>query len=157
MIHFGFMHVSFFRLYSGSNYMCYHLATMLGLHNYFYNLKNENKTNYIPSFLILDQPSQVYYPDKTDEIDEIEQKEKDNELSKNESEDIQNTKKIFEVCSKFMKNTNNDVQVIILEHAGKNNWNDLPNINLVETWRGSDKDGYSADFNALIQKDWLTD
>nr|WP_315160858.1 DUF3732 domain-containing protein [uncultured Flavobacterium sp.] len=142
---------------SGSNYMCYHLATMLGLHNYFYNLKNENKTNYIPSFLILDQPSQVYYPDKTDEIDEIEQKEKDNELSKNESEDIQNTKKIFEVCSKFMKNTNNDVQVIILEHAGKNNWNDLPNINLVETWRGSDKDGYSADFNALIQKDWLTD
>ena len=141
---------------SGSNYMCYHLATMLGLHNYFYNLKNEQKTNYIPSFLILDQPSQVYYPDKTDEIDEIEEKEKNNQLTKNESEDIQNTKKIFAVCSKFIENTNKGVQIIILEHAGKSNWKDLENINLVETWRGSDKNGiYSEDFNALIQKDWL--
>ncbi|SMO71754.1 Protein of unknown function [Chryseobacterium rhizoplanae] len=48
---------------SGSNYMCYHLATMLGLHEYFYKLKEEGKINYVPSFIVFDQPSQVYYPD----------------------------------------------------------------------------------------------
>lgn len=141
---------------SGSNYMCYHLATMLGLHSYFNKLKIENKTNYIPSFLVLDQPSQVYYPDKTEEINKIEEKEKNNNLSEEESEDIQNTKKIFEVCSEFMENTNKEVQIIILEHAGESNWSNLENVHLVEKWRGTDKDGYySDDFNALIQKDWL--
>jgi hypothetical protein len=141
---------------SGSNYMCYHLATMLGLHDYFSKLKIENKTNYIPSFLVLDQPSQVYYPDKIEKIKSLEERNENNSLSDEESEDILNTKKIFEVCSKFMDNTSNDVQIIILEHAGESNWANLENIHLVEKWRGSNKNEiYSDDFNALIQKDWL--
>ena len=141
---------------SGSNYMCYHLATMLGLHKYFNELSSENKINYVPSFLVLDQPSQVYYPDKIEEIEKLEEKELNNELNSEESEDIENTKKIFEVCSDFMNDTDNNVQIIILEHAGESNWKGLDNIHLVEKWRGSDKDNvYSKDFNALIQKEWL--
>ena len=48
------------RLGSGANYMGYHLATMFGLHEFFWQLKQSNKINYVPSFLVLDQPSQVY-------------------------------------------------------------------------------------------------
>jgi hypothetical protein len=33
---------------SGANHMCYHLATMLGLHEYFLKLPEEDKINYIP-------------------------------------------------------------------------------------------------------------
>lgn len=132
---------------SGSNYMCYHLATMLGLHEYFYKLKERGKTNYIPSFLILDQPSQVYYPER------LRGKRK---LDKKESEDLQNTRTIFDVCSEFMTRTNNEVQIIILEHASDETWSGISNIHQVEEWRGEEKDGiYDDDYNALIPKDWL--
>jgi hypothetical protein len=132
---------------SGSNYMCYHLATMLGLHEYFNTLKDTNKKNYIPSLLVLDQPSQVYYPER---------KKKGKKLTTEESEDITNTKKIFEICSNFLDRTNKNVQIIILEHASNEMWKNVENINLVEEWRGSEKEGvYSKDYNALIQKDWL--
>lgn len=138
---------------SGSNYMCYHLATLLGLHEYFYKLKETNTTNYVPSFLVLDQPSQVYYPDILEE--KVIKKQK---LVSKESEDLENTKKIFEVCAKFMERTNNEIQIIILEHAPVSTWKgiDLKHINLVEEWRGKEEDGYySDDYNALIQKEWL--
>lgn len=140
---------------SGSNYMCYHLATMLGLHEYFYNLKETSKTNYVPSFLVLDQPSQVYYPDVLEE-----KVLKKQELKTKESEDLENTKKIFEVCAKFIERTNNKIQIIILEHAPTSTWKgiDLKYINLVEEWRGKEEDGhYSDDYNALLQKEWLID
>lgn len=140
---------------SGSNYMCYHLATMLGLHEYFYNLKENSKINYVPSFLVLDQPSQVYYPDILEE-----KFIKKQELKTKESEDLENTKKIFEVCAKFMERTNNEIQIIILEHAPTSTWKgiDLKYINVVEEWRGKEEDGYySDDYNALLQKEWLID
>lgn len=134
---------------SGSNYMCYHLATMLGIHEYLYNLKEVGKTNYVPSFIIFDQPSQVYYPERK-------QNKIIQDLSLLESEDLLNTRKIFEICSKFVERTNNEVQVIILEHADKESWSGVENIHLVENWRGKEEDGvFSEDYNALIRKDWL--
>lgn len=124
---------------SGSNYMCYHLATMLGLHEYFYKLGEDKKNNLIPSFLVFDQPSQVYYPENFEIVNE-------------ESDDYVNTRKIFEVCSEFMKRTNNAVQVIILEHAPKKIWEGIENIYLSENWRGSE---YKKGYNALIPLEWL--
>lgn len=136
---------------SGSNYMCYHLATMLGLHEFFYNLRLQNRVNYVPSFLILDQPSQVYYPEKIEE-----KVGKNLKLNIEESEDVKNTRQIFQVCSEFMNRTNNEIQIIILEHAPKDTWKKIENIKLVEEWRGKDDDGiYSEDYNALIPKEWL--
>ncbi|RYM34761.1 DUF3732 domain-containing protein [Brumimicrobium glaciale] len=133
---------------SGSNYMCYHLATMLGIHEFFYNLKESGKKNYVPTILVLDQPSQVYFPDR------IADKKK---LSTEESEDKTNTKKIFEVCKIFMERTNHEVQVIILEHANMDMWQGLEkDIHLVENWRGKEEAGnFTDDYNALIQKDWI--
>ncbi|SHM36193.1 DUF3732 domain-containing protein [Myroides odoratimimus] len=136
---------------SGSNYMCYHLATILGLHEFFYKLKDNSKINYVPSFLVLDQPSQVYYPEQLEE-----KVGKNTKLSKEESEDLKNTRKIFEVCSEFMERTNNEIQIIILEHAPEKTWEGINNINLVEEWRGKEDDGiYSKDYKALIPQEWL--
>lgn len=140
---------------SGSNYMCYHLATLLGLHEYFYKLSEQGKTNYVPSFIVFDQPSQVYYPDFESAEKLQKKKDSNDELIDKESEDIENTRKIFEVCSTFMERTNNQVQIIILEHAPKETWANIDNIEYQE-WRGTDKDGvYSDDFKALLPKEWF--
>ena len=132
------------RLGSGANYMGYHLATMFGLHEFFWQLKQSNKINYVPSFLVLDQPSQVYYPESLNS--------RTDSLNKN-SKDVEDTKKIFEACVEFLKNTNNEVQLILLEHVPKEMWSDIDSnyINLVEEWRGTE--GTDA-FLALIPQNW---
>jgi DNA repair ATPase RecN len=132
------------RIGSGANHMCYHISTLLGLHEYFRNLPEKGKTDFIPSFLVFDQPSQVYFPEKFPNR---------SELSSKESNDLVNTKKIFETCSKFMERTNFQTQIIILEHAPKSTWKDVEHINLVEEWRGEINDE-NSNYSALIPKDW---
>jgi len=43
---------------SGANWMGYHLSTMFALHEHFLSLPH----NFVPSFILIDQPSQVYFP-----------------------------------------------------------------------------------------------
>jgi hypothetical protein len=45
---------------SGQNYLGYHIATMLSLHEWFAEINSP-----VPRFLILDQPSQAGFPDET--------------------------------------------------------------------------------------------
>ncbi|MFF2188130.1 DUF3732 domain-containing protein [Streptomyces sp. NPDC058155] len=45
---------------SGHNYLGYHIATMLSLHEWFNEIGSP-----VPRFLILDQPSQAGFPDET--------------------------------------------------------------------------------------------
>ncbi|SDI11208.1 Protein of unknown function [Chryseobacterium taeanense] len=118
------------RIGSGANYMGYHLATLFGLHEYLNQLKGVGKVNYVPTFLVLDQPSQVYYPKEFTE----------------ESKDIEDTKKIFETTYEFMKRTNNKIQVIILEHVPTSMWENIStdSFHLVERW----------DQDALIPGNW---
>jgi len=133
------------KLGSGANHMCYHLATMLGLHEYFLELSTASKQNFIPSFLILDQPSQVYFPEKFFEAS-------NERVDMEQSEDIKNTMSIFQACSTFMERTNSNTQIIILEHAPEQTWKDIKHIHLVEEWRGQIDD---TNYNALIQRDWF--
>lgn len=135
------------RIGSGANHMCYHIATLLGLHEYFLKLPESGKKNYIPSFLVLDQPSQVYFPEDFNEISE------GDKTTKKFSEDIENTAQIFKACSEFMSRTQNQAQIIILEHAPTSTWKNLDNVHLVAEWRGNIN---SDNFDALIPKDWFT-
>jgi hypothetical protein len=134
------------KLGSGANHMCYHLATLLGLHEYFLKLPETSKINYIPSFLVLDQPSQVYFPEDFS----YSKRDIEGKSPERVSEDIENTTKIFNACSKFMERTNFQTQIIILEHAPVSTWDKIEHIHLVEEWRGE-----LNDYKALIPKDWL--
>lgn len=118
---------------SGHNYMAYHLSIMLALHEYFLSLKSNNK---VPSFLFFDQPSQVYFPELKDE----------NQL---QDDDLQRVRKIFEAFSTFNQRTKSKTQIIVLEHAGENAWENETNVVLVKRWRQDEDD------NALIPKDWF--
>jgi len=54
---------------SGENLLGYHLITLCALHEYF--VKNKRP---VPGFLIIDQPSQVYFPKNTKGVEDFKKK-----------------------------------------------------------------------------------
>lgn len=121
---------------SGANWMGYHIATLLSLHEYFLTVNNSP----VPTFIIFDQPSQVYYPEKWPD----EEKKQEIEVP----EDIAGVRRVFKVMDQAISNTSGALQIIVTEHAGPNTWRDAKSINFVGNWR-SDKDEF------LIPQSWL--
>jgi predicted nuclease of restriction endonuclease-like (RecB) superfamily len=119
---------------SGHNFMSYHISTILAIHEYLLTLDDKNR---VPSFIIFDQPSQVYFPELKKE-----------ELAKDEA--VLKVKRIFKVLSEFKNRTASKVQTIIIEHAGENSWNEYSDdVKLIRNWHGDSED------NALIPKQWI--
>lgn len=126
---------------SGQNWVGYHIATLLALHEYISKIYN----NPVPSFLLIDQPSQVYFPESSWESIDV---TPDSEKNKNLPADIMGVQRIFTVISTFMETVHNNFQVIITEHAGKITWENAKNVHLVGNWR-DDFDEF------LIPNNWL--
>lgn len=137
---------------SGANHMCFHLATLLGLHEYFLKLPETGKVNYVPSLLVLDQPSQVYFPEDFGDINKKIEESKKRKIS----EDIENTKLIFHACNQFINRNNFQTQIIILEHAPSSTWVDIENVHVAGEWRGVFED-LNSDYDALIPRAWFLD
>lgn len=97
---------------SGSNWLAIHLSTFIG----FLYLHSITPTSKMPSILVLDQPSQVYFPKVYKQLDE----EVENEQEKVDDNILQ-VKNIFKVISDEIVNIDNECgykpQVIVLEHA----------------------------------------
>lgn len=122
---------------SASNWLAYHVATVLSLQQYF---QTKGKVS-VPNFIIFDQPSQVYFPQSVRN-----KVENDNKFITND-EDKLAVKKIFEMMAKYIKQINNSVQIIITEHADEDIWGDIEGVHLVERWRGPK--------NKLVPIEWL--
>lgn len=124
---------------SGTNWMGYHLSTMFALHEHFLSLPH----NFVPSFILIDQPSQVYFPrDILHAPEEIKTYE---ELSTT-IEDFNQTRKIFESAPDFITRTKGEFQISTVEHAPELTREGIPNIHLSGEWR-KDK--------ALVLIEWL--
>lgn len=122
---------------SGSNWLSYHLAMLLALHQFYLSQPNSP----VPSFLVLDQPSQVYFPKNlVRRPDEEEQ-----ELTLRD-EDIDAVHKAFEVLSKVVIQAKGELQVIVLDHASRDLWGDIPGIVGLKEWRDGIK---------LVPMKWL--
>ncbi len=119
----------------GRNILGCHLITLFALHKYFINQKRP-----VPSFLILDQPTQGFFvnPDVYKKMIEGDP----SKISLDDREDIQKTFEfLFTVCDELAPN----MQVIVLEHANL----DLPKFQkaLVEkSWNSE---------NTLIPVSWI--
>jgi Chromosome segregation ATPases len=122
---------------SGSNWLGYHIATILSLQEYF--LKLSKKNNHVPSFIVFDQPSQAYFPELT----------KNDENSQLNSDDLQRVKSIFTAFSNFVNRTKKGVQIIVLEHASHDIWGSIEHTHYVGGTRW-------VTGNALIPNDWMT-
>ena len=133
---------------SGENWMAYHLATLLALHGVF--LKR-GKQNPVPTFLIIDQPSQVYFPSDTfEEIVEGSAKAdapSQRPRSRRHLDDLESTRQIFRALVRAQRSFKGRLQIIVLDHADHHAWGDQTDVKQAANWRGSE------DF--LIPNAWL--
>lgn len=125
---------------SGQNWVGYHIAGLLALHEHFIRLGQSP----VPRFLLIDQPSQVYFPEAWPTMNE-----NSSGVTKGDSSsDIEGVRRIFSALSHFLEAVAEQFQVIVTEHAGAITWQGLPNVHLVGNWR-ENHDEY------LIPAAWL--
>ena len=121
--------LSFENVGSSSNHMFLHLAQFLALQE----LSLAQGSPFVPSFLLIDQPSRPYFGDNKKETKNL------------TSSDNYKIAKAFEMLDKFISNAQEvyetDFQIIVLEHAPPETWDGLKNFHLVETF---------IDGNALV-------
>ena len=121
---------------SASNWVSCHIAFTCALQEYFTSL--EPKVSYLPSFMVYDQPSQVYFP-KMMVSD-------DHQL---DDTDRVNVTKMFRTIVDSIKATDGKWQAIVLEHAERSIYQeflDSGDLNEIPEWRNGEK---------LIPEDWL--
>ena len=123
--------ISLTHMGSGANWVAYHLLIHFALHKHF--VKAERP---VPRFLILDQPSQIYFPPEKD----------NNQTGTIEvSSDETAVRQMYEFIFKATKELTPNFQVIITDHA-KLNFDDFTN-SITEEWRNGRK---------LIPDKWYT-
>lgn len=117
---------------SGSNWLAYHISTILGLQEFFSTFQSS-----VPNFVVFDQPSQVYFPHgSTDNSDVQDLEDLDREA----------VKSIFTTMTKCISDVNNNMQILVLEHADASIYGDMKGINEVCVWRNGEK---------LIPLEWI--
>lgn len=115
---------------SASNWLAYHISIILAFQQYFQTIGNVK----IPNFIVIDQPSQVYFPQISNREYII------------EDEDKEAVKKIFKAMADFLNYSRSNIQIIVTEHAEDEIWSGIENTKLVERWREGNK---------LVPLDWL--
>ncbi|MFJ9692671.1 DUF3732 domain-containing protein [Kitasatospora sp. NPDC101183] len=115
----------------GENWMGYHIATLLSLHEWFCE-----RDNPVPRFLILDQPSQVYFPeDATDDSVLV-------------GQDRASLLNFYQTIQRTIDALDGALQVIVMEHA---DLDDEPFRSAVrDRWRRSNG-------KALVPESWISE
>lgn len=91
----------------GENHLAYHLSALLALH--LFAVKNNCP---IPHFLLIDQPTQVYFPS------EQVYQEADGSIQKTEADaDLAAVRRLFDLLYKFTQEDAPGFQLIVTEHA----------------------------------------
>jgi hypothetical protein len=62
------------------------------------------------------------------------------------SDDIARVHQIFAALAEASLRTKNRLQIIVIDHADEMTWRGIPNVHVIERWRGG---------AALIPQDWL--
>lgn len=122
---------------SGSNWLSYHLAMLLALHQFYLSQPNSP----VPGFLVLDQPSQVYFPKHV-----LRNPDEEGQELRLRDEDIDAVHKAFEVLGKVVLQAKGKLQVIVLDHASRDLWGDIPGVVGLKEWRDGTK---------LVPMKWL--
>jgi len=123
---------------SASNWVSFHIALMCAIQEFFLSLKNSS----VPSFVIFDQPSQVYFP----KLKKATIEGGNLDIKFNEDEDVEAVKNIFKTISNSVKASKGMWQAIILDHADDIIYGEIEQINEVDIWRNGKK---------LIPVEWI--
>lgn len=119
---------------SSSNHMFLHLLHFLALHE----VALAQKSAFIPSFIIIDQPSRPYYADK---------KTSRGQISNSDSEKVRIA---FNLLNSFVRRANKDYgvpfQMIVFEHVPREDFEDLEFVHILPDF---------SEGEALIPRSWL--
>lgn len=113
---------------SSSDHLYMHLCLFAGIHHM---LLSQNSP-YVPSFLVIDQPSRPYF-------NTAEYSYKDSEAAISKKDDWSKVKGIFNLWDYFFEQVlsqKKHFQVIMLEHVSESAWNTCHHINLVDVFDG---------------------
>lgn len=115
---------------SGMNWVGYHLTAYLALQDFFIE-----HVRPVPSFIVLDQPSQAFFP---------RDRETGGDLEELTDTDRESTRQLYELTHRVVDELAGDLQIIALDHADFDD--DWFRGDVVERWRGGE---------ALIPADWI--
>ncbi len=121
------------QLGSGANWLGYHIAACLALHEYFVMHQRP-----VPNVLVLDQPSQVWFPAARARFRGVELPE--------DLKDREALMKVYRLLSSFSKR-GTGIQIVVMDHARLENteFQDA----LIADWH--------AEGEGLVPKDWIDD
>jgi len=122
--------IPLYQMGSGANWVSYHLLIHFALHQYFIQANRP-----VPRFLMIDQPTQVYFPPE---------KDINNDGLIQESSDEIAVKKIFDFIIETTEKLDSKFQVIITDHAYLRTEKFTQCVR--EVWRNETK---------LIPSDWI--
>jgi hypothetical protein len=124
--------VPLFRIGSGANWVGYHLATYLALHEWFILRKRP-----VPNFLFLDQPTQVYFP-----------RDRDSDMKGSTAALVDDdqivVRRMFKWLIDKVQKLAPNLQIIVLEHADL--LEDWYQDRVIYRWRDGEK---------LVPLDWI--
>ena len=118
-----------FRIGSAANWIGYHLVTHLALHRYF-----TRQDRPVPRFLMLDQPTQAYYPSEVEQREGIPEGEDDRAA----------VQRLFELLRSVAEELAPNMQIIVCDHAN------LP----VDWFQGAVVHNWRAG-RALVPSEWI--
>jgi hypothetical protein len=127
---------------SAANWMGYHLASLLALHEYFIESSQAGVSVPVPQFLFIDQPTQAFFPERWSA-----RREDTRDDPQFDSDDTARVRRVFEALSSAVARTRGRLQIVLIDHVGESEWHDMKDVHLVERWREG---------NALIPSHWLT-
>jgi hypothetical protein len=118
----------------GENHLAYHLAALLALHRFASTYGRP-----IPRFMLIDQPTQVYFPS------EVAYKEAGGSIERTEKDaDLEAVRRLFTVLSSFTTKDAPGFQLIVTEHANlRDDWFQAALVE--DPWTKS---------TALVPEDW---
>lgn len=141
---------------SGSNWVSFHIGLMCALQEFFL----EQKSSCVPSFVVFDQPSQVYFPrekkrkgntNKDTNVDNTTQQGEDEVTAPAQDvlipdEDKEAVKAMFATIAASIIKSKGQWQSIILDHAGDDIYEGIEGVVEVEVWNKEKK---------LIPLEWV--
>lgn len=95
---------------SGANWLNAHLCLFLALSDFFFDQKKST----VPTLLFLDQPSQVYFPAIKDTGSVFSPEENS---ATSVDDDLKAVNKVFSLLFKFCKDHQDEIQIIVTDHA----------------------------------------
>lgn len=114
---------------SAANWMGLHIAALLALHEHFRSVRH----NPVPKFLILDQPSQAFFPEGVAKARIVRAGRK-----QSVDDDLHRLRRVFKALSSAVERTTFGLQIIVLEHADAAVWHGIKHIREMQIWRDDD-------------------